>query len=85
MNAIQTTSSRRHDLDWLRVPAFSLLIFYHTGMLYVEHWDFHFKSQYLSSSLEYLMLISSPWRMLLIWFIFGYALGVVLQQLVAWQ
>ena len=84
-DVLNTASSRRYDLDWLRVLAFSLLIFYHTGMIYVEHWDFHFKSQYLSSSLEYLMLLSSPWRMLLIWFISGYALGVVLQQLVAWQ
>ncbi|GAB2912670.1 acyltransferase family protein [Rheinheimera gaetbuli] len=77
---VQTTS-RRYDLDWLRVLAFGLLIFYHTGMLYVEHWGFHYKSQYLSSTLEYLMLLSSPWRMLLIWFISGYALGVVLQRI----
>ncbi|MEO3865033.1 acyltransferase family protein [Rheinheimera fenheensis] len=76
---------RRYDLDWLRVLAFGLLIFYHTGMLYVERWGFHYKSQYLSSTLEYLMLLSSPWRMLLIWFISGYALGVVLPRIVSFQ
>jgi len=81
---VQTTS-RRYDLDWLRVLAFGLLIFYHTGMLYVERWGFHYKSQYLSSTLEYLMLLSSPWRMLLIWFISGYALGVVLPRVVSFQ
>ena len=78
-------TARRHELDWLRVLAFGLLIFYHTGMLYVERWGFHFKSQYLSSSLEYVMLLSSPWRMLLIWFISGYALGAVMQQLEGWR
>ncbi|SNY49108.1 Acyltransferase family protein [Arsukibacterium tuosuense] len=76
---------RRYELDWLRVLAFGLLIFYHTGMLYVERWGFHFKSQYLSSSLEYLMLLSSPWRMLLIWFISGYALGAVILHCAGWR
>ena len=60
---------RRYDLDWLRVLAFGLLIFYHTGMLYSQNWGFHFKSQYLSSNIENIMLLLSPWRMGLIWFI----------------
>ncbi len=79
-----TTTShpeRRYDLDWLRVLAFGLLMLYHLGMLYVASWDYHYKSQYLSSSLEYLMLLSSPWRMLLIWLIAGFALGTVLKRL----
>lgn len=77
--------ARRYALDWLRVLAFALLIFYHTSMLYVERWGFHYKSQYLSSTLEYLMLASSPWRMLLIWLISGYALGTVLRRLNHWR
>lgn len=77
--------ARRYELDWLRVLAFALLIFYHTGMLYVERWGFHYKSQYLSGTLEYLMLASSPWRMLLIWLISGYALGTVLRRLNYWR
>ncbi|CAM5183797.1 acyltransferase family protein [Alishewanella longhuensis] len=77
--------ARRYELDWLRVLAFALLIFYHTGMLYVERWGFHYKSQYLSSTLEYLMLASSPWRMLLIWLISGYAFGSVLRRLNHWR
>ncbi|CAM4404497.1 acyltransferase family protein [Pseudoalteromonas ostreae] len=68
---------RRYDLDWLRVIAFGLLIFYHTGMLYSENWGFHFKSQYLSSSIENIMLFLSPWRMGLIWFISGVALRFI--------
>ncbi len=68
---------RRYDLDWLRVLAFGLLIFYHTGMLYSGNWGFHFKSQYLSSSIENIMLLLSPWRMGLIWFISGVALRFI--------
>lgn len=30
---------RRIDLDWVRILAFGLLIFYHLGMLYVS-WGF---------------------------------------------
>lgn len=75
---------RRYDLDWLRCLAFGLLIFYHTGMLYVERWSFHYKSQYLSSGLEYLMLLASPWRMSLIWFIAGVALATLLQHCQSW-
>ena len=32
------SSSRRADLDWLRVGAFGLLIFYHAGMAW-SGWD----------------------------------------------
>jgi len=69
---------RRYDLDWLRVIAFGLLIFFHTGMVYVENWDFHIKSQYLSSFLENVMLIVEPWRMPLLWFISGVAIRFIL-------
>ena len=36
---------RRYDLDWLRIAAFGLLIFYHVGMFYVT-WGFHVKSSH---------------------------------------
>lgn len=71
---------RRYDLDWLRVLAFGLLVFYHTGMLYVQGWDFHYKSQYQSSQLQYVLLLASPWRMSLIWLIAGFALASALQR-----
>lgn len=70
--------ARRHDLDWLRILAFGLLIFYHVGMLYVENWGYHIKSQYLSSQLESLMLLLNPWRMPILWMISGIAIRFVL-------
>jgi len=32
---------RRHDIDALRVIAFSLLILYHVAMVYVADWGYH--------------------------------------------
>src|SRR5471032_1279433 len=37
------TAPRLYFLDWIRIFAFILLVFYHTGMYYVT-WDFHIKS-----------------------------------------
>lgn len=69
-------ATRRIDLDWLRVGAFALLIFYHIGMFYVT-WDWHVKSRHASSALEPLMLALSPWRLPLLFFISGVALAHV--------
>lgn len=77
--------ARRHDLDWLRVLAFGLLILYHIGMLYVERWGFHYKSAYLSGSLESIMLIINPWRMLILWLISGVAIRFILARLSVWR
>lgn len=71
---------RSVQLDWLRVLAFGLLVFYHTGMLYSANWGFHFKSAYLSEGIENAMLLLSPWRMGLIWFISGAALYSLLSK-----
>lgn len=64
---------RRYDLDWLRVLAFSVLIFYHIGMLYVADWGFHYKSQYQSEVLQYFMILVNRWRLPLLFFISGVA------------
>lgn len=64
--------NRRYDLDWLRVVAFGLLIFYHVGMFYVT-WDWHVKSTYAGPAAEPLMLIVNPWRLALLFFISGVA------------
>ena len=68
---------RRHDLDWLRVIAFGLLVAYHVGMYYVT-WDFHVKSPTTHPMLEPFMLLTSPWRMSLLFFISGVATAFML-------
>lgn len=70
MNPI--SAPRRYDLDWLRIVAFGLLIFYHIGMFYVT-WDWHVKSPRVSTGLEPLMLALNPWRMDLLFLISGIA------------
>ena len=66
-------SRRRYDLDWLRVIAFGLLIFYHIGMFYVT-WGWHVKSVYAGPAAEPLMLLVNPWRLALLFFISGVAI-----------
>jgi glucans biosynthesis protein C len=68
---------RRHDLDWVRVCAFGLLVLYHVGMYYVS-WDWHVKSPFASDALEPFMLLSSPWRLSLLFFISGVATAFLL-------
>ena len=70
---MQTLTTRRYDLDWLRVIAFLVLIFYHSGMFYVT-WDWHVKSVHAGPEVEWLMNLSSPWRLSLLFFISGVAL-----------
>ena len=49
---------RRHDLDWVRVCAFGLLVLYHVGMYYVS-WEWHVKSPAAGIALEPLMLLTN--------------------------
>ena len=72
MNTLPS-SPRRYDLDWLRIIAFALLIFYHIGMYYVP-WGWHVKSPYVNTSPEAPMMLLNPWRLPLLFFISGVAL-----------
>jgi len=65
-------SGRRYDLDWLRIFAFGILIFYHVGMFYVT-WDWYLKSRYSSAFLEPVMGLTAG-RLALLFFISGAAL-----------
>jgi hypothetical protein len=63
---------RRYDLDWIRICAFALLVLYHVGMYYVT-WDWHVNSPNASHALEPLMLLSAPWRLSLLFLVYGAA------------
>lgn len=69
---------RHYEFDWLRIIAFGLLIFFHTGMLFVE-WEWHNKNGEISSAIEWPMVFVGQWRMSLIFLISGagiyFALG----------
>ncbi|GAA5074456.1 acyltransferase family protein [Lysobacter panacisoli] len=69
--------SRRYFLDWVRIGAFALLVLYHVGMYYVT-WDWHVKSPFASDAIERQMLVTSPWRLSLLFFISGVATAFLL-------
>lgn len=72
---------RLYFLDWVRIIAFFILIFYHVGMYYVE-WGWHVKSPHASNTLHPLMMLSSPWRLCLLFLISGVASAFLLDK---WQ
>jgi glucans biosynthesis protein C len=67
---------RRLDLDWLRIFALTVLIFFHVGMYYVS-WSWHIKSSQPVVALEPLMRAFSPWRLSLLFVISGAVLALV--------
>ena len=72
-NPAPSPLTRRHDLDWLRIIAFGLLILYHVGMFFVP-WDWHVKSTHANPDPRYAMLLLNPWRLALLFFISGVAI-----------
>lgn len=72
--------TRRHDLDFLRVIAILLLMFFHTGMIFVANWGWHIKDGTTSYLFQEWMFFLNRWRMVLLFFISGagtwYALGM---------
>jgi hypothetical protein len=67
-----TVSTRRFDLDWIRIAAFGLLILYHVGMVFVP-WYYHIKSTHLVAGIEPMMRLLNPWRLSLLFVIAGCA------------
>jgi glucan biosynthesis protein C len=71
---------RYHFLDWVRIIAFFLLILYHVGMYYVT-WGWHVKSPFASAAPEPFMMLSSPWRLTLLFLVSGVASSCMLAKL----
>jgi len=67
------SKSRRHDLDWLRVGAFALLIFYHVGLAYGPY-DWHIHSAHTLEWIREGVLVTNPWRLTLLFLVSGAAI-----------
>ena len=78
--SIIPSSERLYFLDWVRILAFFVLIAYHVGMYYVS-WDWHVKSPHAGTGPEPFMLLSSPWRLGLLFFVAGVASHFLLQKM----
>jgi glucans biosynthesis protein C len=70
---------RRHDLDWLRVGAFTLLILFHTGMFFGS-WSWHVKNPETSPYFDYVMIFLHQWRIPLLFFISGAAVWFAMEK-----
>ncbi len=72
MNQLLTTTNpqRRHDLDWLRLIAIAILLFFHTGMWF-NQWGWHVKNNETTTTFQYWMIWSHYFRMPLLLFISG--------------
>ena len=70
---MQGVSGNRHfGLDWLRIGAFLLLIFYHIGMFFTPGiWLVH--SPETVRGVAWAMLALEPWRLALLFVVSGYA------------
>ncbi|MBD2163270.1 acyltransferase [Calothrix membranacea FACHB-236] len=68
-------SDRRYELDWLRVLAVLLLIYFHTGAVFYqgELGEFYIKNDVLSSALGGFIFFVHQWHMPLFFFIAGAA------------
>jgi len=71
---------RQYFLDWIRIYAFFVLILYHVGMYYVS-WDFHVKSPNAGPAIEPFMMLSSPWRLGLLFMVSGVATATMFDKL----
>jgi peptidoglycan/LPS O-acetylase OafA/YrhL len=72
------TSTRYDFLDWLRVLAIALLVFYHTGMMFVG-WGWHVENEELLTALRWPMSIAHSLRMPLLFMIAGAGLWFALR------
>ena len=77
--AAQIKRERRYDLDWLRVLAIILLLYFHTGMIFIN-WTWYFmQDTHTSEFCNHFTAFLSHWRMPLLFFISGagtlFALG----------
>lgn len=82
------TAGRHHFLDWVRVLAFAFLIFYHTAMMFVD-WGFHVESGHNSTFLKSIMILSSQWRLDILFLVSGVAMSFMITKMsikaFAWQ
>lgn len=73
---LSISRGRRADLDWIRVCAFGLLILYHVGLVY-SPFDWHIRSTHSFAWMRQALLLTSPWRLTLLFLVSGAALRLM--------
>lgn len=80
----QIDSGRRYDLDWLRLIAILLLLFYHVGMIFCT-WEWHIKNSETSRLFNFWMMPLHNIRMPLLLFISGAGTYMALGKRTVWK
>jgi len=70
---------RHYGMDWLRIGAFGILIFYHIGMVFVP-WNYHIKTLHPMDWVAIPMQAANAWRLDLLFLVSGYASRAILQR-----
>ncbi len=76
---------RKHYIDWLRIIAIILVLFYHTAQLFAEDSGWHIKNNDLSNLWLEFNFFLSRFRMPLLFFISGYGSYLALRTRTAWR
>ena len=69
-------AARRAEIDWLRVIAFGLLIFFHVGLAF-SPWSWHINTDEPVYWLPVVLTALNPWRLTLLFLISGVAVGLM--------
>ena len=75
-----TRTTRHYGMDWLRIGAFALLIFYHIGMVFVP-WGWHVKTPHPMDWVQIPMMATNSWRLPLLFLVSGYASAALFAKL----
>lgn len=78
------TAKRQYYIDWIRVLAFCILIFFHSGMFFVS-WGWHVKNNEVNYIMEYPMEWLHLWRLPLLFFISGVGVSFAMKSRTGWQ
>ncbi len=81
---MSTPAERRHYIDWIRVLAFFLLIFFHCAMPFVS-FGWEIKNKETSAGLSRLIWWLHQWRLPLLFFISGAGIHYSLQKRPVWK
>jgi peptidoglycan/LPS O-acetylase OafA/YrhL len=68
-------ASRRYDLDWLRVIAFAVLIFFHSAIVFIPNGIPNIHNSESSAALRWFVQISHHFRLALLFLISGIGVG----------